>query len=177
MSKKLIITVLFLLVFGIVSHAQDKKCNLYSEISLGVTFCTPPDWEITDSNPYPVTFGERKNGFTPNVNLRTSLFNGTLVEAVDSSIAGMKKAPNSGSEITKIAFNGKSEFTAGKLKGYKVSYNTTMRGVNLRSIQYFFKGEGNNIIFLTATMLLSSANELEEIIDDSIKTFKIENRK
>lgn len=173
MLKKSIATLLFLLVFGIAADAQDNKCNLYSETSLNLTFCTPPDWEITESNPYPVTFGERKNGFTPNVNLRASPFNGTLAEAVDASIAGMKKAANPRGEITKVVLNGKSEFTAGDLKGYKVSYNTTMRGVNLRSIQYFFSGEGNTVIFLTATMLLTSANQLEEIIDTSIKTLKI----
>ena len=173
MCKKSIVTLLFLLVFGIAANAQDNKCNVYSETSLGITFCTPPDWEITPSNPYPVTFGARKNGFTPNVNLRASPFNGTLTEAVDASIAGMKKAPNSGGEITKVVLNSKSEFTAGDLKGFKVSYNTTMRGVNLRQIQYFFSGNENTVIFLTATMLLTGANQLEGIIDTSIKTLKI----
>lgn len=173
MFKKLVVTLLFLLVFGIAANAQDDKCNLYSEVSLGVTFCTPPDWEITESDPYPVTFGERKNGFTPNINLRASPFNGTLAEAVDSSIGAMKKAPDSGGEITKVVLNSKSEFTAGNLKGFKVSYDTAMRGFTFRSIQYFFSGKGKTVIFLTATMLLSDAGQLEEIIDNSIKTLKI----
>lgn len=173
MFRKSIVTLLFLLTFGIAADAQDNKCNVYSETSLGITFCTPPTWEITPANPYPVTFGARKNGFTPNVNLRASPLSGTLTEAVDSSIAAMKKAPNSGGQITKVVLNSKSEFTAGDLKGFKVSYNTTMRGVALRQIQYFFNGDENTVIFLTATMLLTSANQLEKIVDTSIKTLKI----
>ena len=172
MLKKSIITLSFLIIFGFTVQAQDK-CNRYSETSIGITFCAPTNWLIkkAEGEPYADIYGEARNGLAPNINVQAGPFKGTLSEATDSGISVVLKSKGNG--VTEIEVKSRSEFAAANTKGFKVNYDSEVRGINIRSIQYFFSGKGDTKIVITATLLLSDVEKLESIIDESIKTLKI----
>jgi len=172
MFKKSIITLLLLIVFGFNAYAQDK-CNTYSEPSIGVTFCAPQKWTIRkrEDNPYAKIFGETSNGLTPNINLQTGSFTDSLSKVTDSGVENVLKTKGTDG-ISKVELKSKSEFAA-DTQGFKVVYHIEVDGLNLRTIQYFFKGLGDTKIVVTATLPMSDADALEGIVDASLKTFKV----
>lgn len=172
MFKKSIITLLLLIVFGIQAHAQEK-CNTYSEPSIGVTFCAPQNWLITknEGGQYSKIFGERHQDFTPNINVNAVTYAASLSKTADEVVKDLLKTKGYG-KASRIEVKSKIEFAA-ETKGIKVVYDGEFNGLNVRTIQYFFKGLGNTKIAVTATLLLSDADTLEKLIDASINTLKI----
>ncbi len=175
MLKNLIATISLLIIFGFNIYAQDK-CNIYSEPSVGVTLCAPQKWTVLkkEGEPFADIFGEINKGQTPNINMRIAYIAVSLSEYVDGASDFILK--NQGRlGITNVKVKNRSDFVA-SIKGIRVVYDAEVNEMNLRVIQYYFKGLGEAKIILTATLPLSNADELEKVVDESFKTFKVDNK-
>lgn len=171
MFKKLIVALLFPIIFGFVANAQDK-CNTYSEPSIGITFCVPQKWIIKkEDKSYANVFGEPRNGFTPSINVQLASFDRPLSEYVDGATEYLVKTKVEGT-VSEIKIKSRSEFAA-EAKGLKIVFEVKADGLNIKTIQYYFKGLGNAVIIVTATLPLSDADGLEELVDSALKTFKV----
>ena len=147
---------LFLLVFVFGAQAQKAECDKYSDASLGISFCAPTDWTVgTIPGKSSVMTAETRDNFTPNINVRSAVL----------------KAKPAGA--TKVELESQTAFTAGRAQGIKAVFSVEYQGLDIRTIQYYFSGRGETKIIITATILLSQADELESDIDDAIRTFEV----
>lgn len=174
MYNKSFLALLLCLFLGTVSLAQKDGCEKYSIPSIGISFCTPTGWTIEKkSTGNDIVKGRTRDGLTPNINVRSADYAGTISKFADGSIAEVLKTKPEG--VSSIALDSKSDFSAGKLQGVKSVYKIDVRGYRIKSIQYFFSGRADTKIIITATLLWSDAEELEGLIDDSMKTFTVSN--
>lgn len=173
LMSKIFIPFICAIFFASAIHAQDKCDNIYSEPSIGVTFCAPQKWTIIKekSAPHAKIFGPRNDGVTVNINVQTESFIGSLSEYTDVGVEYFLKIKGEYG-LSKLEVKSKSEFAADK-KGFKIVYDAEVKGVNLRVIQYSFKGLGDIKIVVTAFLSSLDADALEKVVDASIKTFKI----
>jgi hypothetical protein len=171
MIKKSLFAIVFVLFLGLSCLAQET-CNKYSESAGGFSFCAPLNWEIRkfENFKYKKVLGKLPSGATPNINIIDEESEMSLSDYVKESLKQVS-ASFTGTDTIKVV--SQSDFAAESLHGYKIVYLMTSKERKLNIIQYFFSGKGNIKFLITATFPASEKGVLEDVFDNSIKTFKL----
>lgn len=170
MRKQLLI--LFLLsTFALTAVAQDKS-ERYIDMKAGFSFDIPEGWHAYEmpNAKYKVVFGQRENGFTPNITVEDDSCLCTLTEYVDLAQRRLEAgAKDFGFDNIKLL--NEVEFTTSSgLKGWKLTNAGTGKNMSLVIRQYIFEGKDKQQFIFTCGALAESASKLESKCDGAMKT-------
>lgn len=180
MIREPILLITLLLLFTSVILAQQTKApceNEYSEPSIGVTYCLPSEWLIIkrDNEPFKIAYGKKSNGAYPTIVIRVESFKGKFSDYVKSGIDYFQTKAKKDFGAISVEIESKGEFTAGKLRGYKLVINTVDKnGFEFRTIQYAFSGKSDTKMVITATAAQADKTESDKTFDEIISSLKFE---
>ncbi len=169
--RKQLLSLLVLLAFALTGIAQDKTEH-YVDTKGGFSFDVPQGWRAYEmpNSKYKVVFGQRENGFTPNITVEDDSCACTLVEYVDLALQRFETgAKDAGFDSVKLL--NKVEFTtSSRLKGWKLTNAGNARNMSLVFRQYIFEGKDKHQFTFTCGALAESAPTLESKCDGAMKT-------
>ena len=154
-----------LLLLGVLSGCKKDEENTSSN---GYSFTPPSSWTVGTAAGGIETFtGPADGAFSPNMNIVTENFNGALKEYVDANISSLNTVFN-GELVSRVAFQSNSG-----LSGEKLIYLTSVSGINLRYIFYFFspKSGRKTYVVITGTGLASYDTKYDTMFDTAAKSF------
>jgi hypothetical protein len=180
MLKRLINLLAIIIGLTVSASAQNvqKGCNKLLEPSIGLSYCVPANWKIVKhaDETYQKIFGETYNQLTPVMGINIIVDKDPLSTVVATRIDGLYRNYKSKPMIASVKLESKNKFNVGSLQGYKVVFSTSStKGFDARAIFYFFKGKDKSNIILSALIPLPMTGDTEKVIDNAVKTLKIEN--
>jgi len=169
--RKQSLTLFLLLASALTVVAQDKP-ERYVDAKGGFSFDVPQGWhafEVPNAK-YKVVFGQRENGFTPNITVEEDSCQCTLRQYVELAQARFEARPQDFG-IDTVKLQNKTEFTtASGLKGWKLTNAITGRNLSVVVRQYIFEGKDAKQFIFTCGSLAESASKMESTCDGAIKT-------
>jgi len=163
-----------MLLFAISAIAQ-STCTRHVESAGRFSYCPPAGWAVKDS----ASGGPYKSFFTPdgaavraNMNVKESATTLALNDFMASELM-ILLADNetAGGDTRKII--GWTQFTTdSNIKGSRVVYETTYKGVLLRMVQYVLDFPGKKLV-ITGTALMSNKDTIAKVFDAVAKTVKL----
>jgi len=170
LKKELLISIV-LLVSIASAHGQDKP-ERYVDTKGGFSFDLPRGWQAYEmpNAKYKVVFGQRENGFTPNITIEDDACLCPLSEYVD--LAQQRFETNSKKAgFAAVKLLTKAEFiTSSGQKGWRLTNAGTGSGVSLVFRQYVFSSGDKKQFIFTCGALAESAARLESVCDGAMKT-------
>jgi hypothetical protein len=143
----------------------------YFETAGKFSFVPPSGWEMVEISglKYKVARGTQEGNFSPNLNFIDEKFSGSLDDYTAASIAYMKKG------FPKMSCTEPREFmTASGIRSNKLVCQNSQNGKDLAQIFYILD-DINRKIVATYTRAANSGQKYDSQIDQSMKTFRLEN--
>lgn len=168
---------LFAILILIAAHhtPAQQLCNRHVESQGGFSMCIPDGWIVREreNQKYQVMYGQRSDGFTPNINFKEEMAAMALSDYVAAGTRNML-ATKEKLGADSIEPLGQSDFTTEVgLRGIRSIFLTSYKGFWVRSIQYYFDiGNGRKII-ITATNLEKNKEVFDRVFDRAAKSFRM----
>jgi hypothetical protein len=141
--------------------------NLIRDNSLGFTVAVPSGWVIKNypHGHYPMACGPATDGITPNLDLETERFSGSLNDYVAANLTSFQQ------NLTAFKILKQEDFvSATGVKAVKVTTQNIQFHTNLLQLFYFFQGPDQNFILLSGTASAKSAPQFSVDFDASAKS-------
>ena len=134
------------------------------------SYIPPSDWQIVEfpGAKYKMVKGKEEAGFSPNLNFVDETYTGSL----DSYVSANLEAINNYFVNVNIISQENFKTNDGEII-IKVVTENTQNEKRLHQTFYFFDG-GNKKFVITYTRLPDTGEEYDILIDQSVKTFRIE---
>jgi len=144
-----------MLFLGPVTFGADVGTAV-EELEGGFSYSVPKGWTSTErkGEKFKIALGEAKDGFVPNLSITTKQYAGTLGDYVKASVRGAKKGSPSWKLIGASAI-----LTEVGEPSIRIVSEIEVKETKIRSVTYFFAGQGDSKAFMTFTML---ANDCEK---------------
>ncbi|HKP38102.1 MAG TPA: hypothetical protein VJT71_14690 [Pyrinomonadaceae bacterium] len=159
-----------------VQYLAAQNCNRHVEPVGRFSLCLPDDWIVRErpGDKFKGLFGTRLDDFTPNINFRDET---TSMALSDYTAASVRHILASKEKIgaTSIELLGQSDFvTDSGVRGIRVVFKSLFKGLELRTIQYFFDdGRGRKLI-VTGTNLEKHQEVFDRVFDHAAKSFLVD---
>ncbi len=136
----------------------------------GFSYIPPIGWKIIEIPGYKYKFaaGTPIKGFTPNINIADSVYEGSMENYIKSSILMMKQNMVKFKLVTEEPF-----LTKNGLKSARIIVENEQDGRLLKQIFYIFPHK-NRTYLATCTLPASVGNKLDLTLDSCMKTFRFE---
>ena len=166
--------VTFCILFLILNGCSRNASQSHTAANSGEFSYVPPEhWVMRDvpGFKYQFAFGQRKNEFTPNINVVDANMLVKLDDFVAGNLQAMEQMAQKQSRPLKII--SQSEFTTdSKQSAVKVVTETKYNSQQLRQTFYFFAGKDDKKFVVTCSVLAEDGQSFETIFDSSLRTFK-----
>jgi hypothetical protein len=151
-----------------------RKSERHVEPEGGFSFIPPDGWEMR-SFPgrfkFKAAIGPPTGGFTPNIAVGDELWPGSLEDYIKASIEVISQKPNI--KVTK-----KGDFTTSEgLRGARITLDNFRKDTTLRQTMYFFARGETKFVVTCSTVAAAGSDDLDAVIENSIKTFRIDEQK
>jgi hypothetical protein len=136
----------------------------------GFSYVPPSGWQMAElpGFKYKIARGTPTGDFAPNMNVVDEAFSGSLGDYVAASIAFIEGLFEDVRVVSQEDF-----FTDEGERGIKVVIEDTQHDVKLYQVFYVFDA-GEKKIIVTYTRLADQGQEYDALVDQSMKTFRIE---
>jgi hypothetical protein len=173
--KRLLSAPLFIFLLTLTCYAQ-SECKRNVEPVGGFSFCAPDDWTVTEKEgeKYKIVFGARREGLTPNINIKDDANAALLADYTAASIKYiLSHYQEVGATSMKVLTQDDFITTTG-VHAVKVIYHAEVKGLIIRTIQYFFDGKAGQKLIVTCTALEADSGVLDPIFERALKTFRLD---
>lgn len=173
--KRMLFGIMFVFLLASGAFAQ-TPCQRHSEPIGGFSFCPPEGWIITaqEGQKYKIIHRERRDSFTPNINVKDETTSYSLPDYVTASIRTITTDYGT-IGATSIKLLSQANFmTANRTPGIKVTFRTEYKGLFIRTLQYYFNSKPGQKLIVTCTFLESEQSTLDPIFDHALKTFQLD---
>jgi hypothetical protein len=172
--RKRLLPIFLLLASAWTITAQESPKH-YVDTNVGFSFDLPQGWGINEmpNAKYKVAFGQRENGFTPNISVEDDSCPCPLAEYVDLAQRHVEMSYKD-LGLDSIKFQNKREFTTlSGLKGWKVTNIGTRKNLSVVFRQYVFEGKDKGQLIFTCAASVESASKSESACDGAMKTLSL----
>ena len=142
----------------------------YTETTGGFSYIPPTGWVIVEfpGSTYKIAHGAAANNFAPNINFVDEAYNGSLDSYVDASVSSLTQT------FPDATILGLEELTTDNgQRCLKVSIDNTQSGIKLLQVSYFFDAGAKKIVAIYSR-LAESGQENDVLVDQSMKSFRVE---
>ena len=165
-----ILTILFIsLSFTLVSKAAETGTR-HVESAGGFSFCPPKAWVMREfpGIKYQLATGQASDGFASNINVVDESSDMPLKDYVKATVTTLAKV------LKGFKHLGQTEFkTQSGLKGHRLVVEAEQQGKQVRQVFFFFDGKAGKKLVVTCTALASQNAKLDQVFEDSMKTFAL----
>lgn len=142
----------------------------YIESAGGFSYIPPTGWEIVEfpGMKYKIAHGVATGNFAPNLNFVDEAYSGSLDSYVDASVSSITQVVP---DATIVNLEGIT--TNDGQRCLKVIIEDTQSGIKLNQVFYFLDA-GTRKFVATYSRLANSGQENDVLVDQSMKTFRVE---
>lgn len=166
-----------LLLTGVALGQAQETWQRNVEPQGGFSLCVPEGWSIEaqKDDKFKMLFAPHNDTFTANINFKKA---DSALSAASFLMASIKDVfvsvpANYGTGGIKLV--GWTDFTAAAGRtGSKLVFEVEYKGFLIRSVQYYFEGEGTDRFIITGTCLMKDADSFDHLFDRAAKSFQLE---
>jgi hypothetical protein len=174
--RRILIITGFVLAASLNCFAQESPCQRVTESGGGFSMCLPDGWTVQtkDDQKYNMMFAPRGDTFTSNINFKDEANSSPLADYV--TVSGKYVLDNAEKiGATSIKLVDRSDFTtSSRLAGVRVSFTVLYKGIQIRTIQYYFNGREGQKLVVTCTELEAEREKFDPIFDRAVRSLRLE---
>lgn len=165
-----------LFLLGTIHYDAKPTVARYVDPENGSSFNIPTGWTIEEipGQNHKVIVGPAENDYTPNMNVVTAYFTGSLDDYVAANLRILPKVYASAGRRNFEVLNQSDFFTRNKQRAVKVVTQFEMNGRLLRQTGYFFQGPRGTMLLVACSVLSEGGEAFDKVFEESMMTFNSE---